>query len=909
MTMVDISSIASAPSAGQLLAAARAALQRGWAVTPLRGKRPLLPDWPRRRLTESDLPRALLQATGLGIVLGRPSGGLVDVDVDDRLAEALAPAFLPATHARFGREGRPRHYLYSVPPAETPRRLAWQGPDGAMLVELRGDGCQTALPPSRFPDGATVCWVDEGEPAQATLATLRAAVNHLAAAALVARHWRAGQRESLALHLSGGLLRAGWAPAAVGQFVAAVAQAADDEETPKRLEAVVATARKLAAGEATTGWPSLAELIGEPSVALLRRWLGVGDAAPSPAPAPDAPDPLQGGQHGDARLAALLVPLFRDRWRFVPAWNCWRRWDGVVWRPAAPQQAIREAGELLTELCARQLAAGVGPAARAELGRLLQQAGTVARLKAALVLVAGADGILTPPVADGDRSPWDQDGSILVFRNGTLDLREFVLRPHDSKRLVTRYVDACYDPAAPCPRWLAQLELALPDADVRRFLQRSLGVALSGEVLEETLQIWYGAGANGKTTAARVLLGMLGSYAKQAPSALLLDAKFDRHPTEQAFLEGARLVFLSELDEERKLAEAATKLLTGGDEITARKVHENFYTFKRTFSLILCSNHLPTITGSDDGIWRRVRIVPWRVDIPAALAQRGEKQRPQEEVVAELLEERDGIAAWLVAGLQDYLAEPGWLCPAVQVATQNYREEMDQVAAFLRDRCQVDAVHSVALAALHAAYYAWAEQQGERPFGRRGFSRRLRDHHLEVRRSHGQWVVRGLRLLPQNGDDPHTRADDAGPAAGDQGDRTPAFSAKLSESHIDSDLRSPRSPDAVVMPSLAPGEEGRARSAREAPWPEEASCCPGCGDTLSADGTCWICDADADDADDGVPAACPQCGGPLTETGSCWTCMTGWCCRCGEETGSPTETWCTWCISGRTRATAQTTTS
>lgn len=199
----------------------------------------------------------------------------MDIDLDAPLAARLAPAFLPATGAVFGRKSKPAsHWLYYCPNAKTTK---WQTAEG-MLVELRSTGCQTVFPPSVHPSGERIEWASEGEPARVPEDELKRACAKLAAAVLLALVWPKGTRKDAALALAGGLLRAGWSEEEARHFIQAVAEGAGDEEARKRAEAVVYTARK--AGQSpTTGWPRLAELVGQEVAQKVREWLGIRETA------------------------------------------------------------------------------------------------------------------------------------------------------------------------------------------------------------------------------------------------------------------------------------------------------------------------------------------------------------------------------------------------------------------------------------------------------------------------------------------------------------------------------------------------------------------------------------------------------------------------------------------------------
>ncbi|MBC7772283.1 MAG: bifunctional DNA primase/polymerase, partial [Pyrinomonadaceae bacterium] len=188
----------------------------------------------------ADLPQHFNgQPQNIGILLGEPSGGLIDMDLDTPESIRIAPRFLPKTDLVFGRESKPRsHWVYHIT-GDIPRCEKWEvkadkgaGIAGVMIVEMRGTGAQTVFPPSVHRDtGESICFDTLDEPARVDAATLRVAVRKVAAGALLAQFWPTGSRWEAALSLAGGLGRAGWKESEIAEFIEAVADAADDDDT------------------------------------------------------------------------------------------------------------------------------------------------------------------------------------------------------------------------------------------------------------------------------------------------------------------------------------------------------------------------------------------------------------------------------------------------------------------------------------------------------------------------------------------------------------------------------------------------------------------------------------------------------------------------------------------------------
>jgi DNA polymerase-1 len=275
--------------------AARYHLARGeYSVpVPARSKKCVLHEWSKLRVTETDIDSLFSTDGNIGLLLGVPSDGLVDIDLDCPEAIAAAPYLLPETGRVSGRQSAPTsHYWYTTeqPPEKAADEyldpIATKG-NRNCLLELRSTGGMTVVPPSVYPaepkkgrpHPEPCVWHRHDPPRRVAIDELRAAVGAVAAAALLARYWPEGARHDAALALSGGLLRAGWPAEQVERFLRAVCAAAGDPEVKDRLAAVRDTATTIKEGKNTTGWPTFKKLLGrngDPIVTQVTLWLGTG---------------------------------------------------------------------------------------------------------------------------------------------------------------------------------------------------------------------------------------------------------------------------------------------------------------------------------------------------------------------------------------------------------------------------------------------------------------------------------------------------------------------------------------------------------------------------------------------------------------------------------------------------------
>jgi putative DNA primase/helicase len=293
------------------------------------------------------------------------------------------------------------------------------------------------------------------------------------------------------------------------------------------------------------------------------------------------------------------------------------------------------------------------------------------------------------------------------------------LDPHDRADRITRVMPVAWDPEAACPRWDGFMERFQPNEPIRRFLQAWHGYALTGMMGEQAFVYNYGLGANGKSTFMEAIARIQGDYAQSLPAEALTgdqQRRGDQATPEFARLPGARLVRCAELPRGQGFRESTIKMLTGGEPILVRHLHKGFFEFRPNFKAIGSGNDRPPIGGVDEGIWRRMKLVPWSVTIPP------DERRPMEKVLAEFMAEASGILNWLLAGLLDYL-DHGMIVPAeIQAATEEYRTDMDPVGEFTRACVVEDPDKTVNARDMFLAYTAWCHANSVKAFQEKTFA-------------------------------------------------------------------------------------------------------------------------------------------------------------------------------------------
>jgi putative DNA primase/helicase len=282
---------------------------------------------------------------------------------------------------------------------------------------------------------------------------------------------------------------------------------------------------------------------------------------------------------------------------------------------------------------------------------------------------------------------------------------------------------------AACPQFDRFLKSILPNADIRAFLQRFFGYCLLGTTSEQILLFFYGIGNNGKSTLLKVISEILGDYAvTMSIDSFAGEGKRGGNEAtpDLARLPSARFVVASEPEEGVKLKDALIKLLTGGTKIPVRRLHEDFFEFLPSFKMVIDGNHKPIIRDNSDGTWRRVKLVPFNIQIT--------KEQIDRDLPARLMAESSGIFAWMVHGALEYLNMGLRIPEAVETATAEYREESDPVGAFIRNACLVtgDDADREKPDGLHAAYLEYARREGLFQFNGNTFTKRLAEQVMKA---------------------------------------------------------------------------------------------------------------------------------------------------------------------------------
>jgi putative DNA primase/helicase len=750
-------------------------------------KHPMLARWQVRASSDPDIVRAMWARSpnaNIGIACGRGSG-IVVLDIDGSIGEESLAALerehgaLPNTVQ--ARTSRGRHFYFAHPGGD----VAIKNSSGTIGtgIDLRADGGYAVSPPSLHESGHVYRWEvgqlgDTLAPMPAWLAVAPTPRNTIpvsppSAAPRLAevpsaygrtaldRECRAvsgaaqGSRNhtlNAAAFNLGTIVRQGLLDASavrIGLKSAALSAGLEELEIKRTLESGL-----------SAGLGADPRQIADRPRPMRAAANGNGHSSPHTQERSAQLDPIEFAMlpagvvpGSDLSTASLLTAIHGDDLLYCVEPGKWHDYDGVRYRPDSygrvslrVQHIARRlestAGEIeaaaatLEDKTERQAAEAFAKSLSAWARHAQSATGIAAAMKVAQTHLACSMAAL------------DADPLLLNVLNGTIELATGTLREHRRSDRMAKLAPVAFDANAAAPRFQAFIAEILPDAKLREFVQRFLGYTLSGMTSEQMMLVALGGGANGKSVLAELMRTILGDYAGNLPSDALMISKHGRGTeNDLARLAGARFVTAKETDRDKRLDEARTKDLTGGDTISARFLFREWFDFKPLFKLFFYSNHRPRIVGTDHAIWRRLALVTFGVTIPT--------ERRDKDLLSKLVAEAPGVLNWLVEGCLAW--QRGGLQPpaAVLAATAEWEAESDDVPSFISERCVRLPRARVKAADLYAAYAAWFAAEGrgaDAALTAKAFGQRLAALGFEAKRTSSARYWQGLGLVAAEAD-------------------------------------------------------------------------------------------------------------------------------------------------------------
>lgn len=405
----------------------------------------------------------------------------------------------------------------------------------------------------------------------------------------------------------------------------------------------------------------------------------------------------------------------------------WYVWDGMKWEVDSSGEVERRAKDVAHKIFL-EANATTDLTEQKQLANHALRSQNKSRIDAMIALARSEFGIAAA-ANSFDRDPWT-----LNCANGIIDLKTGKLMEHERTRYCTQIAPVIYDLTADCPTWLTFINtITQGNSELRSFLQKAAGYSLTGLTSERCIFIFYGTGKNGKSTFVNTLKSLVGDYGVNVAAESLMVKDTSSIRSDIARLRGVRFVSSAETEQGKRLAEGLIKGVTGdGDTLTARFLYGEDFDFIPTFKIFLSTNHKPVIRGSDEGIWDRIRLVPFTWRCPE------DQQDPY--LKDKLQQELPGILQWAIQGCLLWQKEGLKAPSSVITATQTYRSEMDVIGSFLRECCTLEEGKKVTCKEFYQAYTRWCEETGETPWKQKTLTIRLQEQYGVVSKKGAQNV-------------------------------------------------------------------------------------------------------------------------------------------------------------------------
>jgi putative DNA primase/helicase len=440
-----------------------------------------------------------------------------------------------------------------------------------------------------------------------------------------------------------------------------------------------------------------------------------------PEPEPQSTKRAQSTVVTEDSAALQFVEMHLNDLRFDHNVGAWFRWIGTHWQRDETQLAFAWARELARKLAKTQDARGRYITSKMSFAANVERG---ARNDQSLATT---------------QENWDANPMLLGTPGGTVDLTTGKLCEANPGDMITKVTAVAPSTTADCPTWLGFLDRVTGNSEeLRNYIQRVSGYALTGLTTEHAMFFNYGTGANGKSVLMGTLAGILKDYHRAAAIETFTVASVERHPTDLAGLRGARLVTVTETEEGRRWAQSRIAQITGGDMISARFMRQDYFDYIPSFKLWISGNHKPGLRSVNEAIRRRMNMLPFAITIPE-----GERDKNLPE---KLKAEWPGILRWVIEGCVEWqrigLSPP----TVVTEATAAYLEAEDVIQAWIEDCCDRKKSEWQTIETLHSSYRNWAAESEEYDGGKRWFGKSLEDRGFDRKKRHGNRGHIGLRV-------------------------------------------------------------------------------------------------------------------------------------------------------------------
>ncbi len=405
-------------------------------------------------------------------------------------------------------------------------------------------------------------------------------------------------------------------------------------------------------------------------------------------------------------LSRMLIDKVRYRCLYHKERRRWLAYDGRHWLEDGDVEIRKAASELIRTLpiLAMQQPEDDRP-------RCLRFCAKAQNVHMRNAIIDGAEPYLTVSGAIFDQNPYQ-----LNVLNGTLDLRSGVISDHQALDYLMHLANVAYDPNATAPAWKAFVKWTACDRDdMVTYLQDLFGSCLTGDARDQLFHIAWGKGGNGKGVTFHTLEHLMGSYYATVSTDTVIDGKRNQGAATPDLmkLKGARMAVIGESNDGDQLAIGRVKNMTGGDTVTGRHLFGDQETFPMTAKIVIHTNHKPGVSVSDDGVQRRLRLLPYE----------NKAETPDNDLESRLADESCGILNWMLVGCRRWQAQRG-ISPSetISQSSRAYLADQNSIGQFAQEHLVQVAHAYTRFGDIYVRYKEFCEANGQHPRSARRFA-------------------------------------------------------------------------------------------------------------------------------------------------------------------------------------------
>ena len=443
---------------------------------------------------------------------------------------------------------------------------------------------------------------------------------------------------------------------------------------------------------------------------------------------------------GDKQNGELFARVYRGNFLYVWPLGQWFRWNGIIWEECTGGEVEAAAKQVSTLIANKALEALKNGDESSNSRRLFSHALKAQNNQQIKSMIALARSESDMSEINVDRL--NHDAHLIGVKNGVVDLKTGSLIFPEPTMLITKQCNASYFPDKECTQWLKFLnEVFQGKQELIDSIQRLLGYTFTGSVTEEIMVICYGFGANGKSVMSNVIQHVAGGYGKTGSPSLLKSRRDDDSSprSDIAGLAGYRYISLNEMQSGDRLDEQVVKILAGREAISARAIYKDHMTYKPSGKVWLKTNHKPVVKEDDDGIWRRLVVIPF--------GRKFSESERDPNLEEKLIQEADGILAWIIQGAVKWYQDGLSICPTIKQESSEYRTESDLLGHFLQEKIEFDNTARAIETDVYFHYQNWCRASGTNPLSKIRFTQKLKERGVRQLASNGKRYYQGVKLV------------------------------------------------------------------------------------------------------------------------------------------------------------------